>query len=74
MLDIYRKFNPEGKAFSWWDYRAAAFRRNLGMRLDLILLNTAAAKKAISCEIQVEPRKWDKPSDHTPVVLLLENI
>ncbi|MCK4806601.1 MAG: exodeoxyribonuclease III [Candidatus Aegiribacteria sp.] len=74
MTDIYRKFNPEGKAFSWWDYRAAAFRRNMGMRLDLILLNAAAAEKAVSCEIQVEPRKWERPSDHTPVVLYLEDI
>jgi exodeoxyribonuclease III len=74
MVDIYRKFNPDGKAYSWWDYRAAAFRRNHGMRLDLILLNAAAAEKAHSCEIQTEPRKWEKPSDHTPVVLQLEDI
>ncbi|MCD4702645.1 MAG: exodeoxyribonuclease III [Candidatus Aegiribacteria sp.] len=74
MVDIYRKFNPVGKAFSWWDYRAASFRRNMGMRLDLILLNATAAEKAVSCEIQVEPRKWERPSDHTPVVLLLEDV
>lgn len=74
MVDIYRIFNPGGKAFSWWDYRAAAFRRNMGMRLDLILLNAAAAENAVSCEIHIEPRKWEKPSDHTPVVLRLEDI
>ena len=74
MVDIYRKFNPDGKAYSWWDYRAAAFRRNIGMRLDLILLNGAAVKKAVSCDIQIEPRKWEKPSDHTPVVLSILDI
>ncbi len=74
MVDIYREFHPAGQAFSWWDYRAAAFRRNMGMRLDLILLNAAAAEQAVSCEIHVEPRKWEKPSDHTPVVLHLEDI
>ena len=72
MTDIYRSFNPEGKAYSWWDYRAAAFRRNLGMRLDLILLNRQAKEMASSCTIQVGPRKWDRPSDHTPVVLELD--
>jgi exodeoxyribonuclease-3 len=73
MTDIYRKFNPDGKAYSWWDYRAAAFRRNMGMRLDLILVNGPAAEMATSCTIQVGPRKWERPSDHTPVVLELDN-
>jgi exodeoxyribonuclease III len=72
MVDLYRKFNPDGKAYSWWDYRAASFRRNLGMRLDLVLLNGSAEELASKCWIDVEPRKWQKPSDHTPVVLELE--
>ncbi len=74
MTDIFRTFNPRGKAYSWWDYRAAAFRRNMGMRLDLILLNKLAEEMAISCTIQVEPRKWQRPSDHVPVVLQLEDV
>lgn len=69
MTDVYRAFNPSGKAYSWWDYRAASFRRNMGMRLDLVLLNPEAAGRAVSCRIQVEPRKWTRPSDHAPVVL-----
>lgn len=69
MTDVYRTFNPSGKAYSWWDYRAASFRRNLGMRLDLVLLNSEAAGRAVSCRIQVEPREWTRPSDHAPVVL-----
>jgi exodeoxyribonuclease-3 len=74
MTDIFRTFNPRGKAYSWWDYRAAAFRRNMGMRLDLILLNKLAEEMAISCTIQEEPRKWQRPSDHVPVVLHLEDV
>lgn len=72
LIDIFRKFNPEGKAYSWWDYRAAAFRRKLGMRLDLVLVNAEAADLAVGCCIRMEPRSWEKPSDHTPVVLDLE--
>ncbi len=68
MTDLYRKFNPTGKAFSWWDYRAAGLRRNRGMRLDLMLANAAATGLAGGCEIDIEPRGWDKPSDHTPVI------
>jgi exodeoxyribonuclease-3 len=68
MTDLYRKFNPTGKAFSWWDYRAAGFRRNRGMRLDLMLTNFAATELAVGCLIDTEPRSWEKTSDHTPVV------
>jgi exodeoxyribonuclease-3 len=70
-VDAYRRFHPAGKAYSWWDYRSMAFRRKMGMRLDLILLNGPAASLAEGCEIQVDPRKWEKPSDHAPVVLTL---
>ncbi len=72
LTDIYRKFNPRGKAYSWWDYRAAAFRRNMGMRLDLILLNPQAETVAKDCRIDIEPRRWKRPSDHTPVIVQLD--
>ena len=72
MTDVYRRFHPEGKAYSWWDYRSAAFRRKMGMRLDLVLANGPALEKAVSCQIDVDPRGWKKPSDHTPVILELE--
>lgn len=71
MLDVFRCFNPGGRAFSWWDYRAAAFRRGMGMRLDLVLLNGEAAGMAAGCRIDTGPRGWDRPSDHAPVVLEL---
>lgn len=67
--DVFRNFHPEGKAYSWWDYRAAAWRRNRGMRLDLALANHRASELVEDCRIDDEPRRWEKPSDHTPVVL-----
>lgn len=65
--DTFRLFDQEEKSFSWWDYRAAAFRRNMGLRIDLILSSQALAKKCLSCGIDKEPRKWERPSDHAPV-------
>jgi exodeoxyribonuclease-3 len=72
-VDAYRRFHPAGRAFTWWDYRSMAFRRKMGMRLDLILLNAPAASLAEDCEIQIAPREWEKPSDHAPVVLTLRD-
>ncbi len=72
MTDVFRRYNPSGKAFSWWDYRAAGFRRNRGMRLDLILANTRASELVRECSIDLEPRNWEKPSDHTPVVAVFD--
>lgn len=66
--DVFRQFEQPEKAFSWWDYRAAGFRRNLGLRIDLILASKALSENCTSCVIDREPRTWEKPSDHTPVV------
>ncbi len=68
LRDTFREFEQEEKLFSWWDYRAAAFRRNLGMRIDHILASNALAEKCTSSGIDAEPRKASRPSDHTPVV------
>jgi len=70
--DVFRKLHPEGKEYSWWDYRAAGWRRNQGMRLDLVLANPPAAEAFTGCGIDREPRGWDKPSDHTPVIFTVE--
>jgi len=68
LQDCFRLFDqPEG-SFSWWDYRAAAFRRNLGLRIDLILASEALCKHAVSCHIDTSPRGLERPSDHAPVV------
>jgi exodeoxyribonuclease-3 len=67
-VDVFRTFVPEDKVFSWWDYRAAAFRRNAGLRIDLILASNALADRCTTSYIDREPRTWERPSDHTPVV------
>jgi len=65
--DSYRLFTQEEGAFSWWDYRAAGFRRNRGLRIDLILLSHQLHKKCTGSHIDKIPRKWERPSDHAPV-------
>ena len=66
--DCYRLFEQEENSFSWWDYRAAAFRRNRGLRIDHILASETLAKRCQQCYIDKAPRKLERPSDHTPVV------
>ena len=68
LTDVFRQFEQPEKAFSWWDYRAAGFRRNAGLRIDLILTSEAMTKACSASYIDKEPRGWERPSDHTPVV------
>ena len=71
--DSFRLFEqPEG-SFSWWDYRMAGFRRNLGLRIDHILVSNALVPDCTASWIDKVPRKLERPSDHTPVVLELNN-
>ena len=64
--DGYRLLHQDGGVFSWWDYRQAAFRRNLGLRIDLTLVSDALRAHAVEADIDREPRTWDRPSDHAP--------
>lgn len=66
--DAFRLFEQAENQFSWWDYRAAAFRRNLGLRIDHILIGTELARACTGCRVDVEPRRNERPSDHAPVV------
>ena len=66
--DVFRKFEQPEKTFSWWDYRAAMFRRNAGLRIDLILTNDAMTEACTASRVDKEPRGWDRPSDHAPVL------
>jgi len=70
--DSFRLHEAEAGHFSWWDYRAAGFRRNLGLRIDLVLVSDALQQRCISAGIDREPRTWERPSDHTPVWADLE--
>jgi exodeoxyribonuclease III len=67
--DSFRKFTPEGGHFSWWDYRQQGFERNRGWRIDHLYLTPDLFDRAISCSIDIEPRKLVQPSDHAPVIV-----
>ena len=68
LADVFRKFDQPEKSFSWWDYRAAGFRRNAGLRIDLILASATMTERCRASYIDKEPRAWERPSDHAPVV------
>jgi exodeoxyribonuclease-3 len=68
LADTFRLFEQEEKSYSWWDYRAAGFRRNRGLRIDLVLASRALADSCVTCTIDKEPRRLERPSDHTPVI------
>jgi exodeoxyribonuclease III len=67
--DSFRKFTTAGGHFSWWDYRQQGFERNRGWRIDTLYLTPDLLDRAISCSIDIEPRKLVQPSDHTPVIV-----
>ena len=71
MKDSYRLFEQPEKSYSWWDYRMMAFRRNMGLRIDHILISDPLAAGCKGCIIDKTPRKLERPSDHTPVVVEL---
>lgn len=68
LSDCFRRFEQPEQSFSWWDYRAAGFRRNLGLRIDLILSSPALTEVCTACSIDVAPRRLERPSDHAPVI------
>lgn len=68
LTDAFRRFSQPDGSFSWWDYRAAAFRRNLGLRIDHILVSPALATVCTACQVDRTPRHWERPSDHAPVI------
>ena len=73
LTDAFRLHTPEGGHFSWWDYRAGSFRRNAGLRIDHIWVSAALAARCTKVWIDKEPRGWERPSDHAPVVAEFEN-
>jgi len=71
LADSFRLFEQPEKSFSWWDYRMQAFRRNMGLRIDHVLLSSSLSKRCQSCVIDKSTRKLDRPSDHAPVMIEL---
>ncbi len=68
LCDSFRLHSQEPGLYSWWDYRMAAFRRNLGLRIDHVLVSPALSKACTGCRIDKAPRKFERPSDHAPVI------
>lgn len=68
LVDVFRRFDQPPGTFSWWDYRMGAFRRNHGLRIDLVLASPALAAHCRACTVDRSPRAWERPSDHAPVV------
>ncbi len=68
LTDSFRMFEQPPKSYSWWDYRMLGYQKNRGLRIDHILVSEALKPLVRSCVIDRVPRKWEKPSDHAPVV------
>jgi exodeoxyribonuclease-3 len=68
LSDLFRRFDQPEKGWSWWDYRMNAFRRDRGLRIDLMLASPALAERCTACTIDRAPRTWERPSDHAPVI------
>jgi len=71
--DAFRLFDQPPKSWSWWDYRNLAFRKNQGLRIDHILVSEALKAQVAACSIDKAPRKNERPSDHAPVVVELND-
>ena len=69
--DAFRLFAQPQKSWSWWDYRMGAFRRNIGLRIDHLLVSDTLRTACTACTIDRAPRAQERPSDHAPVVLEL---
>ena len=72
LTDSFRMFEQAPKTYSWWDYRMMGFRRNAGMRIDHILLSEALQEKCSASTVDKEPRTWEQPSDHAPVIAVIQ--
>ena len=68
LVDAFRQYAQPERSFSWWDYRQGAFRRNNGLRIDLILVHQKLVPSLRGVRIDVDPRRVERASDHTPVI------
>jgi exodeoxyribonuclease-3 len=68
MVDAFRAANPDLQFFTWWDYRGGNFHKNLGLRIDMVLLTRSLAERVASVWVDRDFRKGSKPSDHAPVI------
>ena len=71
LTEAFRVFDAADKNYTFWDYQAGAWQKNNGIRIDHFLLSPLMADKMENCVINKEPRGWERPSDHTPIELIL---
>jgi len=71
LADSFRLFEQPPKSYSWWDYRMLGYQKNRGLRIDHVLVSQPLVPRVKSCVIDRVPRKWEKPSDHAPVIMEL---
>jgi exodeoxyribonuclease-3 len=70
--DVVRDRWPAERVFTYWDYRAGMFHRDLGMRIDLVLASTTVAGRVRAAWVDRQARKGTGPSDHAPVIVDLD--
>ena len=68
LVDVLRKHHPADKVYSWWDYQMLGFVKGNGLRIDHVWVSPPLASRSIRTWIDKEPRGWERPSDHAPVV------
>lgn len=67
LTEAFHALHPEPHRYTFWDYQAGAWQRDLGLRIDHLLLSPQAADRLVACDIDKAPRGGDKASDHTPI-------
>ena len=72
LTDVFRPFYPDGRVFSWWDYRGRGFERGNGLRIDHIYTTQPLAERTIGAVVDREERRKKSPSDHAPVMVEFE--
>lgn len=72
LTEAFRVFDTRPGLYTFWDYQAGAWQKDNGIRIDHFLLSPTMADRLQSCTINKAPRGWDKPSDHTPIEIIID--
>ncbi len=72
LFDAFRVVNSSAHQYTFWDYQNGAWQKGDGIRIDHFLLSPVMCDRLVSCTIDKTPRGWNKPSDHTPIEILLK--
>jgi exodeoxyribonuclease III len=72
-IDSFRHFCSETARYSWWDYRGTSVAKNQGLRIDYLFVDESLESRCKMAGIDVEPRHWEKPSDHVPTWVELDS-